>query len=113
MAKVVDVHAKSADVQVTDARGRVLTLRKPNVLAQYRLVDMLGQKAENRVYLAMVLPMLYLYAIDGDVANFANQRELEAIIQKLDEEGLEALNDGIGEHFRSGKPEEEADRAKK
>jgi hypothetical protein len=113
MAKVVDVHTKSDDVQVTDARGRVLTLRKPNVLAQYRLVDMLGQKAENRVYLAMVLPMLYLHAIDGDVANFANQRELEAIIQKLDEEGLESLNDGIGEHFRRGKPEEDADRAKK
>lgn len=111
MAKVVDVQSKPADVEVTDALGRILTLRKPNVLAQYRLVDLLGQKSENRVYLAMVLPLLYLQKIDGDAANFSNQRELEATIQRLDEEGLDALNRGIQEHFQpSG---DAADSAKK
>jgi len=100
MAKVVDVQAKSADVQVTDAKGRVLTLRKPNVLAQYQLVRMLGADASsNQTYLSMVMPLLYLQAIDGEVVNFANQRELDAAIQRLDEEGLEALAKGIQENF--------------
>jgi len=100
MAKVVDVQTKSADVQVTDARGRVLTLRKPNVLAQYQLVRMLGADASsNQTYLSMVMPLLYLQAIDGEAVNFANQRELDAAIQRLDEEGLEALAKGIQENF--------------
>jgi hypothetical protein len=100
MAKVVDVQAKSADVQVTDARGRVLTLRKPNVLAQYQLVRMLGADASsNQTYLAMVMPLLYLQSIDGEVVNFSNQRELDAAIQKLDEDGLEALAKGIQQNF--------------
>jgi hypothetical protein len=100
MAKVVDVQAKSADVQVKDAKGRVLTLRKPNVLAQYQLVRMLGADASsNQTYLSMVMPLLYLQAIDGEVVNFANQRELDAAIQKLDEEGLQALAQGIQENF--------------
>jgi hypothetical protein len=100
MAKVVDVHTKSDDVQVTDARGRVLTLRKPNVLAQYQLVRMLGADASsNQTYLSMVMPLLYLQSIDGEVVNFSNQRELDAAIQKLDEEGLEALAKGIQQNF--------------
>jgi hypothetical protein len=100
MAKVVDVHTKSADVQVTDARGRTLTLRKPNVLAQYQLVRMLGADASsNQTYLSMVMPLLYLQSIDGEVVNFSNQRELDAAIQKLDEEGLEALAKGIQQNF--------------
>jgi hypothetical protein len=100
MAKVVDVQAKSADAQVTDARGRVLTLRKPNVLAQYQLVRMLGADASsNQTYLSMVMPLLYLQSIDGEVVNFSNQRELDAAIQKLDEEGLEALAKGIQQNF--------------
>lgn len=102
MAKVVDVQSKPADVEVTDALGRVLTLRKPNVLAQYQLVKMLGADvASNQVYLSMVMPLLYLQKIEGDAANFSNQRELEALIQRLDEEGLQALASGIQEHFQS------------
>ncbi|MGC8703724.1 MAG: hypothetical protein ACP5RV_12465, partial [Thiomonas sp.] len=102
MAKVVDVQAKPADVEVTDALGRVLTLRRPNVLAQYQLVKMLGADvASNQVYLSMVMPLLYLQKIDGEAANFANVREMEAMIQRLDEEKMEALNRGIQENFQS------------
>jgi hypothetical protein len=47
----------------------------------------------------MVMPLLYLQSIDGEVVNFSNQRELDAAIQKLDEEGLEALAKGIQQNF--------------
>ena len=89
-----------ADVTVTDTRGRVLTLKRPNVLAQYQLVRMLGNEAsQNQTYLGMVMPLLYLQAVDGEVQNFANQRELDGVIQLLDEDGLVALTQGIAENF--------------
>ena len=88
-----------ADVTVTDARGRVLTLKRPNVLAQFQLIELLGQTAENRVFLLMAVPLLYLQAIDGDVQNFANRRELDAVIQRLDDDGLTAIQAAIAEHF--------------
>lgn len=99
MARVTEVKAVS-DITVTDARGRVLTLKKPNVLAQYQLVRMLGAEASaNQTYLGMVMPLLYLQAIDGETAAFANQRELDGVIQRLDEDGLMALSKGIAENF--------------
>lgn len=99
MARVTEVKTAS-DITVTDARGRVLALKKPNVLAQYQLVRMLGADASaNQTYLGMVMPLLYLQSIDGEVASFANQRELDGIIHRLDEEGLMALSKGIAENF--------------
>lgn len=112
MARVSEVKTTaSTDVEVTDARGRLLTLRKPNVLAQYQLVRMLGADASaNQTYLAMVMPLLYLQSIDGETAGFSNQRELDAVIQKLDEEGLMALSKSIAENFGN---QNDADAVKK
>lgn len=97
---------------VTDRNGRVLTLKRPNALAQYKLVDALGASAENRVYLGMCIPLMYLTAIDDDQVFQPNtKREVEALIQRLDEVGLQALNEGIGQHY-SGEAAE-VTRAKK
>ncbi len=86
--------------QVTDAKGRVLTLRKPNVLAQYRLVKMLGDSARNAAYMAMVTPLTYLAAIDGEpVMPPSTERELDALIQRLDDEGVMAIMDGLSANF--------------
>jgi hypothetical protein len=53
-------------VTVTDGSGRKLTLKKPNVLAQYDLIEALEDTAKNDVYVAMVLPLIYVANIDGD-----------------------------------------------
>ena len=97
---------------VTDSRGRVLRLKRPNALAQYRLVDALGPSAENRVYLSMCIPLIYLDGIDGEpVAQPATKLQIEALIQRLDDPGLLALNAGVAQHFSSD--EQEVARAKK
>ena len=76
----------------TDARGRVLKLRKPGMLAQYRLVGMLGKAADSETYLNMCMPLIYLYAIDDDDSISVNTvREMEALIQRLGDEGVAAL----------------------
>lgn len=111
MARVTEIKtvATPSAIEVKDARGRVLALRKPNVLAQFRLIEMLGATAENRIYLAMSIPLLYLQSIDGEAANFSTRRELEALIQQLDDDGIAALQEAIGEHFAP--PSEDATKA--
>ncbi|GGY07106.1 hypothetical protein [Paludibacterium paludis] len=87
-------------VEVTDALGRTLTLKKPGVLDQLHLIETLGATAKNDMYLNIVVPILYVVAIDGDtVYKPASKRELEAIVQRLDEDGLQAVAKGVEEHF--------------
>lgn len=99
MAEVTDIKVSNASVMVEDSRGRVIELKKPNVLAQYRLVKMLGKDAENQTYVSMMAPILYVYSIDGEIANFSSVKEMESIIQKLDDEGLKAVMEGIEQNF--------------
>jgi hypothetical protein len=59
----------------------------------------------------MVLPLLYVSAIDGDATlPFAKKSQVEALIQRLDEDGLAAVMRGVAENF--GAPDPEAEKAK-
>lgn len=100
----------NAEVIVTDASDRTIKLKKPGVLAQYRLIDALGESAKNRVYTSMVLPLIFVAEIDGEPVSVPNTKlEIEALIQRLDEAGINAVNKGVAEHFGGGDPE--ADKA--
>lgn len=97
------------EFSVTDARGRRLTLRKPPLLTQFKLVEILGPTAENSTYLNMVLPIAYVAAIDDEQVRFPSSRlELDALIQKIDEDGLEAVHRGIAEHIGTRVQEDKA-----
>ena len=100
------------DTSVIDSTGRVLQLKKPNALAQFRLADALGASAENRVVLGMSIPLTYLSAIDGEtIMQPKTKLQIEALIQRLDDAGLHALNEGAEKFFSiTGN---EADKAKK
>lgn len=103
-----------AEVAVTDARGRVLLLKKPGVLAQFRLVEALGETAKNETYVGMVLPVIFVSAIDGDpIMPMASKREIEALIQRLDDDGITAVGRAVQEHFGRQDPEAERSALKK
>lgn len=94
------------EFDVTDDRGRVIKLKKPGVLAQYRLIEILADSAKNEVYMAMVLPLIYVTSIDGDAVHQPiSKREVEALIQQLDEDGINAVMAGVQEHFGAQNPE--------
>ena len=107
--------AKAQDsIVVVDARGRQITLRKPGVLGQFRLVEALGKTAENIVYLNMALPIIFVAAIDGEpVIPPATKLEIEALLQRLDEDGLEAVEKGAAQHWRRSDPEADKEAIKK
>lgn len=103
-----------AEITVKDSRGRIITLKKPNVLAQFRLVKMLGESARNSAYMAMVTPLTYLVSFDGDaIIPPQTERELDALIQRLDEPGIMAILDALAEHFGSDETEEDEEEALK
>ena|SRR5690348_9865160 len=92
--------------EITDAeKNRKITLRKPSVIAQYRLIGLLGNDlASNQVFVAMALPLIYVSAIDDQpVVMPVKYSELEALIQRLDESGVAAVSEGVLKHF--GKPD--------
>ncbi|CAN7329363.1 hypothetical protein LJR084_001923 [Variovorax sp. LjRoot84] len=91
--------------------GRRITLKRPGVLAQFKVVEMLGgAAASNGVFMGMVFPILYVVAIDGDpVPRCTTRLELEALIQRLDEDGVAAVMNGVEEHW--GNPDPEKDKA--
>ncbi len=99
-----------SDVKIKTEGGREITLRRPPVLAQLRLVDAIGDSAANRVYLGMCMPLIYVAQIDGqDVPAPETKKQVEALFQRLDEDGLAAVSKGVEEHFaRNAKAEVES-----
>lgn len=94
------VREAAQEVTVKDARGRSITMRKPTALAQFRFVEVLGKSAANEVYYAMAMPLQYITAIDGNPEPALTTKSMvEALIQRLDEDGIEAAHKAILEHF--------------
>lgn len=103
----------AGEIKIATPAGREITLRRPPVLAQLQLVDAVGDSAANRVYMAMVMPLIYVAQIDGvDVPLPSTKKQVEALFQRLDEDGLQAVSRATEEHF-SRPPEAEVATAKK
>lgn len=99
---------------VTDAGGRQLTLKKPDVLAQFDLIEALGDLAKNDVYRMMCIPAIYVVSIDGIPAPApSNKVQMRALISRLGEEGFAAIRAGIAEHYPQSDDEGEEDAVKK
>lgn len=96
----------SQEVEVTDAKGRKILLRKPGVLAQFRLVEALGDSAKNQTYVGMVLPLIFVASIDGVfVPPLEKKAHVEALIARLDDEGIAAVMEAVQGNFASTDPE--------
>lgn len=104
----------NAEIVITDSSGRVITMKKPGALAQYRLIEALGDTAKNQTYMSMVLPLIYVVSID-DSAVFqpTTKAQVEALIQRLEEAGIEAVMKCVQEKFGKNDPEKDADSLKK
>ncbi len=103
------VAAASQPVEVVDAAGRTITLRKPAPLARLDFAKAAGGAEINQLYLAEVMHLPYVAAIDGAiVVTPASDGELRALYARLGDDGNEAAQLGVLEHF-SPKPRAEAE----
>lgn len=97
-----------SEVIETDPKGRVIKFRKPGVLAQFHLIEALGVTAQNPVYMGMAMPLLFVAEIDGDPVMPPNtKREVEALIQRLDTEGVNFVAETVQEKFGQQDPEKD------
>jgi hypothetical protein len=97
-------------VTIRDSKGRTISLKKPGILAQYRIVEVAGESAKNEIYMRMIMPLIYVTELDGEpVAQPKNKLQLEALIQRLDDHGVDAVMNGVLENY--GKKDDEADNA--
>ena len=110
--KLVAAAAKSVDV--TDALGRTITLKKPNPLAKLDFAKAAGGPEVNQLYLAEVAHLQFVSAIDGEVvATPATDGELRALYARLGDEGNEAAQMGVFNHFMCTATREIAEEAVK
>lgn len=94
------VVTQAAEYTVTDDRGRKLTLKKPGILKRLNLIKIVGEHAANAMYWVNVAPVLYLAAIDGEaVAQPISQMQLDALLQRLDDEGITAIVQGVNQFW--------------
>lgn len=93
------VAAANVTATARDVRGRVFTLRKPGMLRQYQLIKILGgETAQNEVYMRMILPIIWVEAIDGEaIPAPRTESELDVLIARIEEDGLVAIATALGE----------------
>lgn len=108
------VKAANEEFSVTDSLGRVIVLKKPGVLAQFDLIEALGELAKNDVYRIMCIPAIYVVSINGEFAPPpSNRTQMRALISRLGEEGFAAIRAGIKERFPDEEDDGEDDAVKK
>lgn len=108
-AQIVDAARKTAEV--TDARGRKIAFRKLGALAKVDLSDILGAKrAANPGVIGAAAGAFAVTAIDGQaVLPPTGWLELRNLIDRLDEDGLEAVTRGMLEQGWIEEPKPDQD----
>ena len=99
---------KAANVEefVTDSLGRKIGVRKLNVLERIGMLKLIGNgNSDKQIYKASVSPAFTVTSIDGDpIWKPTNDLQLTALLQRLDEEGLEAVSEWMGEMMNADQP---------
>ena len=112
-AQALLVRAKEV-ATTTDARGRVLTLRKPSMMQQINFNKV--PSAENGMkpaYMMMIAPLMYLQAIDDVPTPIpTTDNEIQARVEHLGDDGFEALIKCMAENYGDKTVQEERDAVK-
>ena len=84
-----------------DSRGRLIGVVKPSVLDRYRVLKMLGgETAGNQHALGYAMLACAVREIDGQPVPMPNtERQIEALIDRLGDEGFEAVGQCLSTHF--------------
>ena len=84
---------KQAGTEMTDAKGRVLTMREPDFLQEARINRLVGEASTNVGFMCgYCLPAIHVVAIDGEAVPFpATYLQLEGLMSRVGREGRDAV----------------------
>ncbi len=93
------ISTASATVTVTDAEGRVLTMRRPAALDKLRLFKAVGPLlSQNQPYFAMAMLAVSVCAIDGvPMPPPVTEAQIEALVSRLGDAGIAAAGAALRE----------------
>lgn len=79
---------------VTDRRGRNLVIRRPSALQKFMLMDALGSSSDNKMLFMHAVLAASVIEIDGEPVSFPKSKmQVQALIQRLDDDGIDAAAD--------------------
>jgi hypothetical protein len=95
------VKAAAQTISVTDSNGRAIKLRKITPLERMRLFEIVGpENVKNEAYFGYAVLAAHVCEIDGDpVPHISSKATLEAVVQRLGDEGLQATSKGVAKNF--------------
>jgi hypothetical protein len=101
--------AKPITKMVTDSRGREIEVRKLKPLERLRMLEIIGaQNAENQPYLGYAMLAYSVNKIDEQVVpKIGSKLALEAVVARLDDEGLNAVGEAFKELYAGASGEED------
>ena len=87
------VKAANVATTVTDTRGRSITVKKMGPLDRLKLFEVIGaDNSRNEQYVGYAALAFLVTAIDGEpVARPNSKLALEALVQRLDDDGMDAV----------------------
>lgn len=90
--------------EVTDTRGRVIGFRKMTMSIRRRIFKVLSNEAAQRMqYLGLVMVAGCVTHIDDDQITLpTNELQFDALIDRLDDDGFEAIGQGMKTHLGIG-----------
>ena len=82
-----------------DAAGRSIGIRKMQALDRLKMFEVVGaDNARNEPYLGYAALAFHVSSIDGEpVGRPTNKIQLEALVQRLGDDGLNAVGDAVQE----------------
>lgn len=93
----------ATEATATDSTGRVIKLRKPGPIAKLRFIEAMGESSTNPLWVGIVSQLMYVVAINGEpIATPRTKAEIEALYQRLDDHGLEAVSKELPGKFGIG-----------
>ncbi len=96
-------------IEVTDSAGRRITLVKAKPLQKLRFIAAMGANSSNQLWVGTVGALMHVSSIDGAAVNTpATLGEIEALYQRLDEHGMDAVYEGVAQLSGEGADKDEA-----
>jgi hypothetical protein len=88
--------AAQTKVLVTDARGRIIAVRKLTALNYYHLAKAMGESASNPTLMDLAITAAAVTRIDTtDLAFPRTEKDVEFVMQFLDFDGIKAAGEGL------------------
>jgi hypothetical protein len=93
------VKAANRPATRTDATGRAIGIKKMQALDRLKMFEVVGaDNARNEPYLGYAALAFHVSSIDGEpVSRPTNKIQLEALIQRLGDDGMNAVGEAVQE----------------